>query len=117
MKRIVCIMIVLIMVLAMVGCGGGGSGASNSKYIGTWTMTSVDVFGDGEESAAKDLDMSGTLVVKSDGKVDITLGSDKSTDKWQEKEGKLVLDSGMTGEIKDGRLAMDVFGVIMYFTK
>ncbi len=118
MKKVVGIAIVLIMILTLVGCGGGGGGgASDSKYVGTWTMTSVDVFGDGERTLAKDINMSGTLDVKSNGKIDVTLDGSKSSDNWQEKDGKLVLDSGLTGELVDGEIALDVMGVIMYFGK
>lgn len=120
MKRVVSVIIVLMMILiALAGCGGGGKGggAPVSKYVGVWTMTSVDAFGNGEEFTAKELNMTGTLDIKANGTIDLDLDGEKASDKWKEEDGKLVLDSGFVGELKDGRIALEVMGVIFYFSK
>ncbi|MGI6349169.1 MAG: hypothetical protein GX245_01890 [Eubacteriaceae bacterium] len=118
MKRVVSVIIVLMMILiALAGCGGGDKGAPVSKYVGVWTMTSVDAFGNGQEFTAKELDMSGSLDIKANGTIDLDLDGTKASDKWKEEDGKLVLDSGFVGELKDGRIALEVMGVIFYFSK
>lgn len=125
MKRVISVAIILMMVLIILtGCGGGGdkkdTGASESKYVGIWTLTSVDVSGNGQEVSAEDMNISGSLNVESNGTIHIDLGDERERwrEMWKEKDGKLVLEAtGLVGEMKDGRVVLKAFGKTVYFSK
>jgi hypothetical protein len=113
MKRVISIVIVLTMILiAFAGCGGK---ASESKYVGNWTLATLMY--NSQVFSAKELNTFASLDIKPDGTLDANFAGDKTTDKWKEKDGKLVTDSGLIAELKDDKVVIEVKGVTMYFTK
>lgn len=120
MKRVVSVVIVLMMILiALAGCGGGGKDdvASEDQFVGNWNLTSVDKFGTGTESLAQDIDMSGSLDIKSDGTIEIDIDGEIASDNWKLEDGKLVLDSGLVVEMKKGRVALKIEKATYFFAK
>lgn len=102
--------------LALAACGG--SSVADSKYIGVWEGTTA-------EYAGLSLDVSDifgdfTVEFKDNGKVELTVGDESETGKWEEVEGGIMVDGDedMTFlENEDGDLYLDYDDVIITFTQ
>ncbi|MCI8549337.1 MAG: hypothetical protein HFI68_01880 [Lachnospiraceae bacterium] len=123
-KRIAAFVLVMAMVvLALAGCGGKDSSA---PVVGKWKLTSIEAAGM-TMSVDEFLSMSGMsdttneMEIKSNGKFSMEMVGEKGTGKWEWKEPICTLTDeagdSVEAEYKDGKLSMDLEGVLMIFEK
>ena len=119
MKRTVSIAVVMLMILSallLAGCGGSSSSAdlSDSKYVGTWKVSSIAL---NEES--ENLDENWVLTLKEDGTGQLTSEEETSDFTWE------LTDTGFKtkGDVKlkftdDGdKIKAKIIGVDLIFEK
>lgn len=102
MKKLMAILMVCVMALALCACGG-------SKYVGDW------------ETSLMGMEME--LSIEKGGKGSMSVMGEKEDITWEEKNGKLILDSDgeeVEAEIDDGELVFKDFqgtGIDLTFEK
>lgn len=133
---VLAVMVSCLTVGMLAGCSGG---TSNSKYVGTWTPTSIEQSGMSYDLSS--LGINGedllTFTLNSDGSASFKLGSMMSSlsddadvqaltgdsVKWEESSNGVTIynakdkSDSFDATEKDGNLVIDASGVTMVFTK
>ncbi|MGI6736566.1 MAG: lipocalin family protein [Anaerovoracaceae bacterium] len=111
-KALKALLLVCVLALAV------GLAACTSQFVGTWKISSLSIGGTtmNAKTLKKELGSDpGTIEIKEDGKVKVTLLGESGSGTWTEKDDKITLKvkgSGMseadqlTGEMKDDKLVI-----------
>lgn len=120
MKKFISILVITIIVLsalAFTACGGGGSSdedLANSKYVGTWTNTSIS-FGE----ASGELDDEFTIVLNDDGTGKIVSGDETWDFTWKLTSDGFKTDGDMKMTFTDDgdNIKSTILGADLVFEK
>lgn len=108
--------VILCVIMAAVCLAGCGSNAklADSKYVGTWTGTTVEYSGMQMELASIFPD-GFTIEFTAEGKVTLDVSGDKTSGKWDETENGVIIDPGTDNEVElqdqDGNLVISYDGL------
>ena len=108
-------MALLVCSFALAGCGGGGSeDLSDSKYVGTWKCTGMELKDESEE-----LDYDYTLTLNADGTGQFAGGGESSDITWSLTDDgfKTKGDAKLTFRDDGDRIRAKVIGVDLVFEK
>ena len=119
MKKIISLGLITAMVLsaaALVSCSGGSKKAdcSDSKYVGTWKVASMEL-----QEASEDFDEDWTLELKADG-TGISKTKEETDDfTWEPTDNGFKTKGGVTLDFtEDGdRIVGNLFGVKLVFDR
>ena len=118
MKKYISILIVSVMVLsalALTACGGGSEDLSDSKYVGTWKASSMELM---DESEALESDM--ILTINGDGTGTLSSeGEEDSNFTWSPTSDGFKTKGDMKLKFKDDgdNIKATIIGVDLVFEK
>ena len=121
-KRIAALMLVFAMtVLMLAGCGSSKA----SPVVGTWKATTIEMEGSTFEidewlSLAGIEDLKNEMELKSNGKLTIDMMGEQGEGTWKYEEPKVTLTvdgDDVVAEYKDGKILLDLEGIVMIFEK
>lgn len=116
MKKIIAILLALTMVLGMCACGGE---KVDEALLGTYTCYSAETEGI-ELPADMIFTEPCTVVLNDNGKADFNLDGDEFTVSYTIDGNAIEMKDGsdtITGTIGDGKMEIDLMGVILYMAK
>lgn len=118
MRKILRVLVVAMIISSAVILAGCGSDLAESKYCGRWEADKAAAGGI-EMDADKIFEDSFTLELKDTGECVLTVNGEKTTGKWEEKNGKAVIDGEdeMSITEKKGKLVLEYSGMTLYFIK
>ncbi len=109
--------IALVMIF-FTGCGGEAAN-KESPYIGTWPAFAMSA--DGMTVSFERNNPEGIAIkILEDGKIELKMGKDTHTGKWEEVENGIEISSGKDkgpGTLEDGVLTLDIEGSKIHFHK
>ena len=120
MKKIISMVLITAMALsaaaALVSCGGGSKKAdfSDSKYVGTWKMASMEF-----QEETGEIDEDWTLELKADG-TGISKTNEETDDfTWEPTDNGFKTKGGVTLDFTDDgdRIVGNLFGVKLVFER
>ena len=116
MKKIIallsCIMI-MIFCVGLTGCGESEGQYSDSKYVGKWTATQVEI--NGETNPIGDyLDSEFSITLHADGSASIVNKGESNVGVWEPTNDGFSIDAGTNEFIEDGETVVLEFGGLKF---
>lgn len=120
MKKIISILSCIMIIgfcMALVGCGGEQGEYSDSKYVGKWTATEVQLNGQ-TDSIDNYLESEFSITLHADGSASMVNKGESNVGVWEPTNEGFSLDNGTIEFIEDGEaVTLDFDGLTFIFEK